>query len=325
VGGVTVTNATLHNADEVRRKDVRTGDQVVVRRAGDVIPEVVRVLLDRRPAGTEPFEMPTRCPVCGSEVVRVEGEVVARCSGGLFCPAQRRQALWHFASRRALDIDGLGVKLIEQLVAADLVRDPSDLHRLSAEKLAALERMGEKSAANLLAAIDRSRATTLARFLYALGIREVGEATARQLAEHFGSLDNLLAADPEALEQVPDVGPVVTAHIQAFFRQPHNLKVIEALRKLGVHWAECEPVAAGAGPLEGQIFVLTGTLTTMTRDQAGERLRALGAKVSSSVSAKTRVVVAGAKAGSKRVKAEQLGVEIIDEAGLLQLLERHAC
>jgi DNA ligase (NAD+) len=323
VGGVTVTNATLHNADEIQRKDVRVGDQVVVRRAGDVIPEVVKVLADRRPDATEPFLMPSVCPVCGSDVVRADGEAVARCSGGLFCPAQRREALWHFASRRALDIDGLGDKLITQLVDTKLVQNPSDLYRLTVEPLCALERMGEKSAANLVAAIDRSRATTLARFLYALGIREVGEATARELERHFGSLDNLLQADLDDLQQVPEVGSVVATHIHAFFRQQHNMDVIRSLLEQGVHWPEAESTPATTGPLQGQTFVLTGALSAMTRDQAGERLQALGAKVSTSVSSKTSFLVAGDQAGSKLAKAERLGVPILGEAELLNLLARH--
>jgi DNA ligase (NAD+) len=323
VGGVTVTNATLHNADEVERKDVRVGDTVVVRRAGDVIPEVVRVLPERRPRGAPVFSMPEACPVCESTVVRVDGEAVARCSGGLYCPAQRKEALRHFASRRALDVEGLGDKLIDQLVAGNQVRDPSDLFHLQAETLSNLERMGTKSAENLIRALERSRETTLGRFLYGLGIREVGEATAQRLAEHFGGLDALMAADQEALQSVPDVGPVVAEHVRVFFAQPHNRGVIQRLRAAGVRWPETEPVAAGSSsaPLAGKTVVLTGVLGTLTRDQAKARLQALGARVSGSVSAKTYRVVAGDKAGSKLTKARSLAVEVIDEAAFVAWLD----
>ena len=322
VGGVTVTNATLHNLDEIRRKDVRAGDTVSVRRAGDVIPEVVSVLRDRRPPKTVEFVMPQRCPVCGSDVIRAEGEAVSRCVGGLFCSAQRKQALRHFASRRAMDIEGLGDKLIEQLVDADLVHSPADLYRLELSTLTGLERMGQKSAENLLASFDRSRHTTLARFLYALGIREVGEATARALADDFGSLAALLAAGAERLQQVPDVGPVVAAQVAAFFAEPHNREVIERLRAAGVSWEENAPVSghSGARPLAGQTLVLTGTLVSMSRDQAKNRLQRLGAKVSGSVSKKTHYLVAGDNPGGKLTKAEELGVTVLDEAGLLALL-----
>lgn len=321
VGGVTVTNATLHNQDEIERKDVRIGDTVSVRRAGDVIPEVVSVVLERRPADTTPFVLPEHCPECGSAAVRIEGEAVARCSGGLFCPAQRKQAIQHFASRRALDIDGLGEKLVEQLVDSGLVQTVADLFRLSTEQLAGLERMGEKSAQNLHAALEKSKTTDLARFLYALGIREVGEATARTLAAEFGSLDALSQADPERLQATPDVGPIVAEHIRRFFQETHNRDVIAALRAAGVNWPEGEPERPAAQPLAGQTFVLTGTLTQLTRDEAKARLQALGAKVSGSVSKKTACVVAGEKAGSKLDKAQALEIPIMDEAGLLNLLE----
>lgn len=324
VGGVTVTSATLHNAAEVERKDVRVGDTVYVRRAGDVIPEVVRVLTERRPKHTEPFQMPDRCPACGSAVVRPEGEVVARCSGALVCGAQRKRALWHFASRRAMDIDGLGDKLIEQLVDRDLVQDPAGLYELDADALQSLERMGEKSAHNLLAALDRSRNTTLPRFLFALGIREVGEATAAQLARHFGSLSAIQQAEESALQAVEDVGPVVAAHIHAFFREPHNLRVIERLREAGVAWPEAAGVAHDRPlPLQGKTYVLTGTLATLTRHQAKARLEALGARVAGSVSSSTDCVIAGDKAGTKLDKARELGIPIADEQELLSLLAEH--
>ncbi|MCP5304600.1 MAG: NAD-dependent DNA ligase LigA [Chromatiaceae bacterium] len=324
VGGVTVSNATLHNMDEVERKDVRVGDTVYVRRAGDVIPEVVRVLPERRPKGTKRVRLPKHCPVCGSDIERIEGEAVARCSGGLFCAAQRKESIKHFASRRALDIEGLGDKLIEQLVDNGLVDDPSDLFGLAAETLAGLERMGDKSAQNLVAALAKSRDTTLARFLYALGIREVGEATALALASHFGSLDGIRSADEEALQQTPDVGPVVARHVHTFFRQPHNLEVIARLRAAGVHWPEAEPgtAAAAAQPLSGKTFVLTGTLSE-PRDVVKQRLQALGAKVAGSVSKKTDFVVAGEDAGSKLAKARELGIEVLDEPGLQAMLGEH--
>jgi len=320
VGGVTVTNATLHNADEIARKDVRVGDTVIVRRAGDVIPEVVRVVLDRRPPETQPFVMPEHCPVCGSGVIRPEGEAVARCIGGLYCRAQRQEAIRHFASRRALDIEGLGDKLVAQLVERDWVRNPADLYQLDVEKLAGLERMGARSAAKLADALERSKTTTLARFLYALGIREVGEATALALAEHFGGLEALMAADEEALQQAPDVGPVVAAAMRAFFQEPHNQEVIARLRAAGVHWTETAAKPVADQPLAGKTFVLTGGLDGLTRDQAADRLRALGAKVSGSVSKKTDYVVAGRDPGSKLDKARELGVAVLDEAGLLALL-----
>ena len=322
VGGVTVSNATLHNMDEVQRKDVRVGDTVYVRRAGDVIPEVVRVLPERRPAETEPVTMPAVCPVCGSEVERIEGESVARCTGGLYCAAQRKEAVKHFASRRALDIEGLGDKLIEQLIDQDLIKDPADLFALTTDTLAGLERMGEKSAHNLIGAFAKSRQTTFARFLYALGIREVGEATAQSLARQFGGLDRLRAAEEEVLQETPDVGPVVARHIHTFLRQLHNQDVIAKLQAAGVVWPETEPVAAADElPLAGKTFVLTGTLTE-PRGTVKERLQLLGAKVAGSVSKKTDYVVAGEEAGSKLAKAQTLGVAVLDEHGLAELLEK---
>ena len=320
VGGVTVTHATLHNEEEVWRKDVRAGDAVVVRRAGDVIPEVVRVLVEQRPAGTRIFRMPKQCPACGSMAFRAADEAVTRCSGGLICPAQRKQALLHFASRRALDIEGLGDKLVDQLVSAGLVSTPADLYRLTIGQLAELERMGEKSAANLHAAIRGSRNTTLPRLIYAFGIRNVGEATARDLARHFGSLDRLLDADEAELQQVTDVGPVVAASIAAFFREPHNREVLEALRAAGVAWSEETPKERPSGHLAGKTFVLTGTLAGMTRDEAKKSIEARGGRVSGSVSKKTDYVVAGAEPGSKYDKALELRVEILDETGLRRLL-----
>ncbi len=322
VGGVTVTNATLHNADEVARKDVRVGDTAIVRRAGDVIPEVVGVVLERRPSDTRPFAMPETCPVCGSRVIRPEGEAVARCVGGLYCRAQRKEAIRHFASRRALDIEGLGDKLVEQLVERERVRDPADLFALDAATLADLERMGSKSAVNLVEALERSKTTTLARFLYALGIREVGEATALALAEHFGALEALMAADEERLRQVPDIGPVVAAAVRAFFQEPHNRDIIARLRAAGVRWPETAARPANDRRLAGKTVVLTGTLESLSRDRATASLRALGAKVAGSVSKKTDYVVAGRDAGSKLDKARELGVTVLDEAGLLALLER---
>ena len=320
VGGVTVTNATLHNEDEVRRKDVRVGDTVVVRRAGDVIPEVVRMLPERRPIMAPEFVLPKSCPVCGSHVVRGADEAVARCSGGLFCPAQRKQALLHFAARRAMDIEGLGEKLVEQLVDADIVRTPADLYRLGLLALANLERMAEKSASNLLEAIERSKTTTLARFIFALGIRNVGESTARDLARHFGALDALLEADEAALLAVPDVGPIVAQCLLQFLSEPHNREVIEQLRAAGIVFPEGEGEAAELGPLAGKTLVLTGTLPQLARDEAKALIEAAGGKVSGSVSRKTHYVVAGSEAGSKLAKAQELAVPIIDEAQLRILL-----
>ena len=320
VGGVTVTNATLHNEDEVRRKDVRVGDTVIVRRAGDVIPEVVASVPERRPIMTPEFVMPTACPVCGSAIEKPEDEAIARCTGGLFCPAQRKRALLHFASRLALDIEGLGDKLIEQLVDLDQVRTPADVFALDMDRLINLERMAEKSAANLLAAIEHSKATTLARFIYALGIRNVGETTAKDLARNFGSLAALLAADETQLTQVPDVGPIVAASIRHFFDEPHNRSVIEQLQTAGVHWTEGAPAEIIASAIAGKTFVLTGTLPTMTREAAKELIEARGGKVAGSVSKKTDYVVAGAEAGSKLDKAQQLGVTILDETQFLEIL-----
>ena len=319
VGGVVVTNATLHNQDELDRKDVRVGDTVVVRRAGDVIPEVARVVKSRRPRRTRRFYLPDRCPVCGSEVIRMEGEVAARCSGGLYCPAQRKQAVRHFASRRAMDIEGLGQKFIDQLVDADLVHSILDIYSLTEDQLAALDRMGKKSAANLVAAIARSRDTTLARLLYALGIRDVGEATALSLAIHFGDLKPLRAAPVERLQEVPDVGPVVARQITSFFTEPHNREVLNGLVKV-IRWPAQAPQSTGDAKLAGKRFVITGTLDAMSRDEAKRRLVALGAKVSGSVSRKTDYLVAGAKSGSKRGKAEKLRITILDEEEFLKLI-----
>ncbi|MDD5248290.1 MAG: NAD-dependent DNA ligase LigA [Rhodocyclaceae bacterium] len=321
VGGVTVTNATLHNEDELRRKDVRIGDTVIVRRAGDVIPEVVAVVPERRPILAPEFVMPKVCPVCGSAIERPEDEAIARCTGGLFCPAQRKQALLHFASRRALDIEGLGEKVVDQLVDRGLVKTPADLYGLDTGAVANLERMAEKSAANLIEAIEKSKATTLARFVYALGIRNVGEATAKDLARHFGGLEALMAADAAALQQVPDVGPVVAAALAHFFAEPHNVDVIGKLRAAGVHWPEGEPAAAVASPIAGKTFVLTGTLPLLSRDAAKDLIEAHGGKVAGSVSKKTDYVVAGSEAGSKLEKAQALGVTILDESQLKGLLK----
>jgi DNA ligase (NAD+) len=320
VGGVTVTNATLHNEDEVRRKDVHIGDVVVVRRAGDVIPEIVRVVLDQRPAHVRSFRMPTRCPVCDSSVRRLEGEAVARCTAGLYCPAQRKQALLHFASRRAMDIDGLGEKIVDQLVDGGLVRTPADLYRLRADDLAALERMGEKSAANLAAAIDASRATTLARLIYALGIRNVGESTARDLAQAFGDVEALMHADAEALQRVPDVGPVVAQSIADFFAEAHNREVVKRLLAAGVRAAAPAARQPAASAAAGKKFVLTGTLPSMSREQAAALIEAAGGSVAGSVSKKTDFVVAGTDPGGKYEKARALGIPVLDEAGLLELL-----
>jgi len=324
VGGVTVTNATLHNEDEIRRKDIRIGDFVIVRRAGDVIPEVVRVAIERRPDNVRQFLMPTSCPVCGSSVVKLPDEAAARCSGGLFCPAQRKQAILHFASRRAMDIEGLGDKLVDQLVDRAVIKTPADLYqyKLDVAALTELDRMAEKSAKNVLGAIDRSRKTTLARFIYALGIRNVGEATAADLARHFGSLDRLAQASEEELQQVQDVGPVVAMSIRRFFTEPHNLEVIKQLRAGGVNWEEGAPAPGKkAGAFEGKTFVLTGTLPSMTREEARERIESHGGKVAGSVSKKTDFVVAGDEAGSKLDKARELGIAIVDEAGLRKMFK----
>jgi DNA ligase (NAD+) len=320
VGGTTIVNATLHNEDEVRRKDVWRRDTVVVRRAGDVIPEVARVAKPGPREKRDVFTMPTKCPECGSAVERLEEEAVARCTGGLFCPAQRKQALLHFASRRAMDIEGLGDKLVDQLVDGGLVRTPADLYKLGIGGLAALERMAEKSASNVHAAIEKSKDTTLARFVYALGIRNVGEVTAKDLARHFGTLDRLLEAGAEELQEAPDVGPIVAESIARFFRERHNRQVIDELRAAGVRWREEAPKAA-RGPFAGKIVVLTGTLAAMTRDEALERIEARGGRVTGSVSKKTDFVVAGEEAGSKLDKARALGVTVLDEAQFLALLK----
>ncbi|WP_449413036.1 NAD-dependent DNA ligase LigA [Pandoraea soli] len=320
VGGATVTNATLHNEDEIRRKDVMIGDTVIVRRAGDVIPEVVGSVLERRPDDARAFVMPTACPVCGSAIEKLPDEVIARCTGGLICAAQRKQALLHFAQRRALDIEGLGDKLVEQLVDQHIIRTPADLFKLGVAKLAALDRMADKSASNLVAALETARHTTLARFIFALGIRHVGEATAKDLARHFGKLDNVMAASVEELLAVHDVGPIVAQSIANFFGEPHNVEVIEQLRAAGVTWAESEPAAEAPLPLAGKTFVLTGTLPTLSRDEAKAMLEARGAKVAGSVSAKTDYVVAGAEAGSKLAKAEALGVPVLDEDAMRAML-----
>ena len=320
VGGVTVTNATLHNEDEARRKDVRVGDTVIVRRAGDVIPEVVAVLPEKRLPGAEIFTMPHTCPVCGSVAMREEGEVDYRCTGGLFCSAQRKQALLHFAQRRAVDIEGLGDKLVDQLVDNDVVKVLPDLYRLGLTALASLDRMAEKSAMNVLQALERSKSTTLPRFLYGLGIRHVGEATAKDLARHFGKLDAIMDATEEQLLQVSDVGPVVAQSIRTFFEQPHNREVVEQLRACGVHWPEGEPAPVAQLPLAGKTIVLTGTLPTLGREEAKALLEAAGAKVAGSVSKKTDYVVAGEEAGSKLDKARELGVTVLDEEGMRRLL-----
>ena len=321
VGGVTVSNATLHNMDELHRKDVRVGDTVFVRRAGDVIPEVVKVLPERRVKGARPVKAPKKCPVCRSRVEREEGEAVARCTGGLFCAAQRAEALKHFVSRRAMDVDGMGSKLIEQLVQIDRVTTPADLYSLTKDELINLERMGDKSADNLLASIENSKNTSLARFLYSLGIREVGEATAGSLASHFGKLSGIEAADEENLQSVPDVGPVVASRIRAFFDDKHNKAVVRQLVDAGVEWPESEPKPiASDGHLAGKTFVLTGSLSGMTRNDAKDRIQAAGGKVTGSVSAKTDYLVAGDKAGSKLTKAQKLKIAILNEVELEKML-----
>ena len=319
VGGVTVTNATLHNESELRRKDVRIGDTVVVRRAGDVIPEIVSVRLERRPPGATLFEFPSQCPVCGSAVVRNEDEAAHRCSGGLYCAAQRKQAVLHFASRRAMNVEGLGERLVDQLVDRELIRTPADLYKLTQETFADLERMGAKSAANLVAELERSRRTTLERLIYALGIRNVGESTARDLARHFGDLEPLARASEEELLQVSDIGPVVARSIRQFFDEPHNRKVMDDLVQAGVHWPRSDPAPRASGP--SKTFVLTGTLSGMTRDDARAAIEARGHKVVGSVSKKTDFVVAGEDAGSKLDKARALGVRVLDEKQFNELLQ----
>ena len=324
VGGVTVTNATLHNEDEARRKDVRVGDTVVVRRAGDVIPEVVSVVLEKRLQDAQIFTMLHQCPVCNSPAVREEGEADYRCTGGLFCSAQRKQAILHFAHRRAVDIEDLGDKLVEQLVDAGLVNTLPDVYRLGFAALATLDRMAEKSANNVLASIEKSKPTTLPRFLFGLGIRHVGEATAKELVRHFGKMDAIMDATVDQLLQVPDVGPIVAQSLRTFFDQAHNREVVEQLRACGVTWTEGVPSAGASLPLAGQTYVLTGTLPTLSRDQAKDMLEALGAKVAGSVSKKTHGVVAGTEAGSKLDKAQELGIPVLDEAGLLALVSAHS-
>ncbi len=324
VGGVTVTNATLHNEDELKRKDIRIGDTVIVRRAGDVIPEVVSVVTEKRPADARFFAMPTVCPECGSHIERPADEAVARCTGGLYCSAQRKHAITHFASRRAMDIEGLGEKLVDQLVGANLVHSLDDIYKLDVATLANLERMAQKSAQNVIDALSNSKQTTLARFIYGLGIRNVGEATAKDLSSHFGSLQALLDADFEALLQVNDVGPIVAESILQFFSEPHNRQVIASMQNLGVRWPETDGKQTGSGALLGKTFVLTGTLPNLSRDAAQAMIEAAGGKVSGSVSKKTDFVLAGIDAGSKLEKAQSLNVAIIDEAGLLALLDNKA-
>lgn len=319
VGGVTVSNATLHNMDEIERKDVRIGDFVIVRRAGDVIPEVARVVLEKRPANAQVITLPTQCPVCGSEVKRSEEGAVARCTGGLYCPAQVKEAIKHFASRRAMNIDGLGDKLVEQFFEAGLIRHVDDLYRLTVEQIAALDRMGEKSAENIIAALNASKNTTLERFIYGLGIRDAGESTTKALARYFGSLEALQAASEETLKLIPDIGPISANSISNFFKEEHNLKTINNLRELGVHWSNYEAKPAEALPLAGKTYVITGTLSRPREDIKAD-LENLGAKVSNSVSKKTTALIAGAEAGSKLEKAESLGVPVLDEAGLAELL-----
>jgi DNA ligase (NAD+) len=324
VGGVTVTNATLHNEDEARRKDVRVGDTVIVRRAGDVIPEVVSVVLEKRMQDAQLFTMPSHCPVCNSLAIREEGEADYRCTGGLFCRAQRKQAILHFAHRRAVEIEDLGDKLVEQLVDAGIVNTLPDVYKLGLSALSQLDRMAEKSAANVLAGIEKSKSTTLPKFLFGLGIRHVGEATAKELSRHFGTLDAIMDATLDQLLQVSDVGPTVAQSIRTFFDQSHNREVVEQLKACGVHWKEGVASAGASLPLTGQTFVLTGTLQTMGRDEAQAKLEMLGAKVSGSVSKKTHAVVAGAEAGSKLEKAQSLGVTVLDESAFHALLASHA-
>lgn len=322
VGGVTVTNATLHNQDEIDRKDVRIGDTVIVRRAGDVIPEVVSTVLSKRRKGARKFKMPRKCPVCGSEVVKLENEAVARCSGGLYCGAQQKEAIKHFASRKAMDIDGLGDKLVEQLVDEGLIHDVADLYALTVEQVATLERMAEKSAQNLVDALEKSKSTTLERFIFSLGIRQVGETTARTLAHYYGSLKSLMKAKAEKLLEVEDVGPIVAESIETFFKQKHNDEVIAKLIRAGIHWPAIEKPSKAQLTLAGKTFVVTGTLSTMGRNEAKAALLAKGAKVSGSVSKKTDYVVVGADPGSKASKAAELGLEILDETAFLALLKK---
>ncbi len=323
VGGATVSNATLHNMDEIERKDIRVHDIVIVRRAGDVIPEVASVVLERRPHHTKKIVLPKHCPVCGSDVIREEGEAAARCMGGLGCTAQQKEGILHFAARRAMNVDGLGTRIVDQLVDVGLIQTVADLYKLKVDALGKLERMGLKSAENLIDAINKSKKTALPRFLFALGIREVGESTALVLANHFKTLEAIMVANEEELQTVPDIGPVVAKHISIFFKQSDNLDVIAELRALGVHWPSLKRAVTSEEPLKDQTFVLTGTLSSLSRDAAKERLQTLGAKTSESVSAKTNYVVVGDSPGSKLAKAESLGVTVLDEDQFLALLRQY--
>lgn len=323
VGGVTVSNATLHNGDEIARLGVKVGDTVIIRRAGDVIPQITQVVLERRPTDARDIVFPSACPICDSHVEKVEGEAVARCTGGLVCPAQRKQAIKHFASRKALDIDGLGDKIVDQLVDRELIKTPADLFILKQGHFESLERMGPKSAKNLVTALNEAKATTLAKFLYSLGIREAGEATAQNLANHFLTLENIISASVESLTQVSDVGDIVASHVRGFFDEEHNLAVVNALIEQGVHWPALSAPSEDEQPLAGLTYVLTGTLNTLNRNDAKARLQQLGAKVSGSVSAKTDALVAGEKAGSKLTKAQDLGIDVLTEDDLIELLEKH--
>ena len=323
VGGVTVSNATLHNGDEIARLGVKVGDTVIIRRAGDVIPQITQVVLERRPTDARDIVFPLACPICDSHVEKVEGEAVARCTGGLVCPAQRKQAIKHFASRKALDIDGLGDKIVDQLVDRELIKTPADLFILKQGHFESLERMGPKSAKNLVTALNEAKATTLAKFLYSLGIREAGEATAQNLANHFLTLENIISASVESLTQVSDVGDIVASHVRGFFDEEHNLAVVNALIEQGVHWPALSAPSEDEQPLAGLTYVLTGTLNTLNRNDAKARLQQLGAKVSGSVSAKTDALVAGEKAGSKLTKAQDLGIDVLTEDDLIELLEKH--
>ena len=323
VGGVTVSNATLHNGDEIARLGVKVGDTVIIRRAGDVIPQITQVVLERRPTDARDIVFPSACPICDSHVEKVEGEAVARCTGGLVCPAQRKQAIKHFASRKALDIDGLGDKIVDQLVDRELIKTPADLFILKQGHFESLERMGPKSAKNLVTALNEAKATTLVKFLYSLGIREAGEATAQNLANHFLTLENIISASVESLTQVSDVGDIVASHVRGFFDEEHNLAVVNALIEQGVHWPALSAPSEDEQPLAGLTYVLTGTLNTLNRNDAKARLQQLGAKVSGSVSAKTDALVAGEKAGSKLTKAQDLGIDVLTEDDLIELLEKH--
>jgi DNA ligase (NAD+) len=323
VGGVTVSNATLHNGDEIARLGVKVGDTVIIRRAGDVIPQITQVVLERRPADARDIVFPSACPICDSHVEKVEGEAVARCTGGLVCPAQRKQAIKHFASRKALDIDGLGDKIVDQLVDRELIKTPADLFILKQGHFESLERMGPKSAKNLVTALNEAKATTLAKFLYSLGIREAGEATAQNLANHFLTLENIISASVDSLTQVSDVGDIVASHVRGFFDEEHNLAVVNALIEQGIHWPALSAPSEDDQPLAGLTYVLTGTLNTLNRNDAKARLQQLGAKVSGSVSAKTDALVAGEKAGSKLTKAQDLGIDVLTEDDLIELLKKH--